>query len=182
MKTFIGAEFLFSTAVPNILSHMASNQQPAKKSVQSKRLKELDNSELADLLSDLLPLVRLQHVLPAGQSDLVQAVIRRELVRCPPALYLVQAAPSDFVHCWIRGAAPPSAAPAPPPGPGNGGARGTRNSPPSCGPASPGAGMLARSIVPSLLAPPPPVQFMPPRLFAPFYEEVKVTRARASLC
>lgn len=82
---------------PNILSHTAH-------SVTRKGIKKRDLSdiELREILSDLLPLVRMDHVLPPSSEILSQA-IRRGLVSTPPSHMIGDERENYRVNAWVRG-------------------------------------------------------------------------------
>lgn len=82
---------------PNLLSHTAH-------SVTRKGIKKRDLSdiELREILSDLLPLVRMDHVLPPNSEVLNQA-IRRGLVSTPPSHMIGDERENYRVNAWIRG-------------------------------------------------------------------------------
>lgn len=82
---------------PNLLSHTAH-------SVTRKGIKKRDLSdiELREILSDLLPLVRMDHVLPPNSEVLNQA-IRRGLVSTPPSHMIGDERENYRVNAWVRG-------------------------------------------------------------------------------
>lgn len=82
---------------PNLLSHTAH-------SVTRKGIKKRDLSdiELREILSELLPLVRMDHVLPPNSEVLNQA-IRRGLVSTPPSHMIGDERENFRVNAWIRG-------------------------------------------------------------------------------
>ncbi|XP_017852992.1 BTB/POZ domain-containing protein 7 isoform X2 [Drosophila busckii] len=82
---------------PNLLSHTAH-------SVSRKGIKKRDLSdvELREILSELLPLVRMDHVLPPNSDILCQA-IRRGLVSTPPSHMIGDERENLRVNAWIRG-------------------------------------------------------------------------------
>lgn len=90
--------------------------------------RDLSDVELREILSELLPLVRMDHVIPANSEILGQA-IRRGLVSRPPSHMLGGGGGADRLNAWVRAV-----------GPGAGGT----------------AGLFVR-----------------PRLFMPYYEEIK---------
>lgn len=104
---------------PNLLSHTAHSV--TRKGVKKRDLSDI---ELREVLSDLLPLVRMDHVLPVN-SDILNQAIRRGLVSTPPSHMIGGDRENLRVNAWIRG------------GKNNG-------------------------------------LFVQPRLFMPYYEEVKV--------
>ena len=66
-----------SVLEPNLLSHTAHSV--SKKGVKRR---DLNDKELSQILSDLLPLVRVDHLLPANSEVLVNAV-KRGLLSLP---------------------------------------------------------------------------------------------------
>lgn len=81
---------------PNLLSHTAH-------SVTRKGIKKRDLSdiELREILSDLLPLVRMDHVLPPNSEVLSQS-IRRGLVSTPPSHMIGDERENYRINAWIR--------------------------------------------------------------------------------
>lgn len=80
---------------PNLLSHTAH-------SVSRKGIKKRDLSdiELREILSDLLPYVRMDHILPPN-NEILQSAIRRGLVSTPPS-HMIET--NDLrINAWIRG-------------------------------------------------------------------------------
>lgn len=104
---------------PNLLNHTAHSV--SRKGVKKR---DLSDVELREILSDLLPLVRMDHVLPVN-SDILNQAIRRGLVSTPPSHMIGGDRENLRINAWIRG------------GKNNG-------------------------------------LFVQPRLFMPYYEEVKV--------
>ncbi|XP_077279621.1 BTB/POZ domain-containing protein 7 isoform X2 [Temnothorax americanus] len=82
---------------PNLLSHTVH-------SVTRKGIKKRDLSdiELREILSELLPLVRIDHILPPNSEALAQA-IRRGLVSTPPSHMIGDERDNLRVNAWIRG-------------------------------------------------------------------------------
>uniref|UniRef100_A0A224XBH5 Putative btb/poz domain-containing protein 7 isoform x1 n=1 Tax=Panstrongylus lignarius TaxID=156445 RepID=A0A224XBH5_9HEMI len=108
---------------PNVVSQTAHSV--TRKGVKKR---DLSDVELREILSELLPLVRMDHVIPACSEVLGQA-IRRGLVSRPPSHMLGGGGGGDRLNAWVRAV-----------GPGAGGT----------------AGLFVR-----------------PRLFMPYYEEIK---------
>lgn len=105
---------------PNLLSHTVHSV--ARKGIKKRDLCDI---ELREILSELLQLVRVDHVLPPNSEILTQA-IRRGLVSTPPSHMIGDERENLRINAWIRG--------------------GKKN------------GLFVR-----------------PRLFMPYYEEIKVT-------
>lgn len=82
---------------PNILSHTAHSV--TRKGVKKR---DLSDVELREILSDFLPLVRMDHVLPPNSEILLQA-IRRGLVSTPPSHMIGDERENLRVNAWIRG-------------------------------------------------------------------------------
>ncbi|XP_017491500.1 PREDICTED: BTB/POZ domain-containing protein 7-like, partial [Rhagoletis zephyria] len=82
---------------PNILSHTAHSV--TRKGVKKR---DLSDVELREILSELLPLVRMDHVLPPNSEVLAQA-IRRGLVSTPPSHMIGDDRENLRVNAWIRG-------------------------------------------------------------------------------
>ncbi|CAH1153456.1 unnamed protein product [Phaedon cochleariae] len=82
---------------PNIVSHTAHSV--ARKGVKKR---DLSDVELREILSDLLPLVRMDHVLPPN-SDVLNHAIRRGLVSTPPSHMIGGDRENLRVNAWIRG-------------------------------------------------------------------------------
>ncbi|XP_016996188.1 BTB/POZ domain-containing protein 7 [Drosophila takahashii] len=82
---------------PNLLSHTAHSV--ARKGVKKRDLSDI---ELREILSELLPLVRMDHVLPPHCEVLCQA-IRRGLVSTPPSHMIGDERENLRINAWIRG-------------------------------------------------------------------------------
>lgn len=83
---------------PNVVSQTAHSV--ARKGVKKR---DLSDVELREILSDLLPLVRMDHVLPPN-SDILNQAIRRGLVSTPPSHMIGGDRSGDLrVNAWIRG-------------------------------------------------------------------------------
>lgn len=82
---------------PNIVSHTAHSV--ARKGVKKR---DLSDVELREILSDLLPLVRMDHILPTN-SDVLNQAIRRGLVSTPPSHMIGGERENLRVNAWIRG-------------------------------------------------------------------------------
>lgn len=82
---------------PNLLSHTAH-------SVTRKGIKKRDLSdiELREILSELLPHVRMDHVLPPN-NEILQSAIRRGLVSTPPSHMIGDDRDNLRINAWIRG-------------------------------------------------------------------------------
>ncbi|XP_063990921.1 BTB/POZ domain-containing protein 7 [Diachasmimorpha longicaudata] len=82
---------------PNLLSHTVHSV--ARKGVKKRDLSDI---ELREILSELLPLVRMDHVLPPNSEILLQA-IRRGLVSTPPSHMIGDERENMRINAWIRG-------------------------------------------------------------------------------
>ncbi|KAH8420214.1 hypothetical protein KR009_007314 [Drosophila setifemur] len=82
---------------PNLLSHTAHSV--TRKGVKKRDLSDI---ELREILSELLPLVRMDHVLPPHCEVLCQA-IRRGLVSTPPSHMIGDDRENLRINAWIRG-------------------------------------------------------------------------------
>lgn len=82
---------------PNIVSHTAHSV--ARKGVKKR---DLSDVELREILSDFLPLVRMDHVLPPN-SEILNHAIRRGLVSTPPSHMIGGDRENLRVNAWIRG-------------------------------------------------------------------------------
>ncbi|KAK5639289.1 hypothetical protein RI129_011781 [Pyrocoelia pectoralis] len=81
---------------PNLLNHTAHSV--TRKGVKKR---DLSDVELREILSDLLPLVHIDHVLPPN-SDILNQAIRRGLVSTPPS-HMIGGDENLRVNAWIRG-------------------------------------------------------------------------------
>ncbi|XP_050406093.1 BTB/POZ domain-containing protein 7 [Patella vulgata] len=82
---------------PNLLSHTAHSV--SKKGVKKR---DLNDVELREILADLLPLVRMDHVIPYN-NDILNNAIKRGLVSTPPSHMLGDDIPTNRTCAWIRG-------------------------------------------------------------------------------
>ncbi|XP_043505972.1 BTB/POZ domain-containing protein 7 [Polistes fuscatus] len=82
---------------PNLLNHTVHSV--TRKGVKKKDLSDI---ELREILSELLPLVRIDHILPHNSEVLTQA-IRRGLVSTPPSHMIGDGRDSIYTNAWIRG-------------------------------------------------------------------------------
>ncbi|XP_054270388.1 BTB/POZ domain-containing protein 7 [Macrosteles quadrilineatus] len=82
---------------PNLVSHTAHSV--TRKGVKKR---DLSDVELREILSELLPLVRMDHVAPASSDSLAQA-IRRGLVSTPPT-HMIGSDTRDSLrlNAWVR--------------------------------------------------------------------------------
>ncbi|KAK7104211.1 BTB/POZ domain-containing protein 7-like [Littorina saxatilis] len=81
---------------PNLLTHTAHSV--AKKGVKKR---DLNDVELREIISDLLPLVRLDHVIPSN-SDILSSAIKRGLISTPPSHMLGDDTPGQRIGAWTR--------------------------------------------------------------------------------
>lgn len=82
---------------PNLLNHTAHSV--ARKGIKKRDLSDI---ELREILSDLLPLVRMDHILPPNSEVLNQA-IRRDLVSTPPSHMIGDERENYRINAWVRG-------------------------------------------------------------------------------
>lgn len=87
---------LFIFSEPNLLSHTAHSV--TRKGVKKR---DLSDVELREILSELLPLVRIDHILPPN-SDVLNQAIRRGLVSTPPSHMIGGDREHRRVNAWIR--------------------------------------------------------------------------------
>ncbi|ESO97990.1 hypothetical protein LOTGIDRAFT_92273, partial [Lottia gigantea] len=82
---------------PNLLSHTAHSV--SKKGVKKR---DLNDVELREILANLLPLIRMDHVIPYS-NDILNGAIKRGLVSTPPSHMLGDDIPSNRMCAWVRG-------------------------------------------------------------------------------
>lgn len=83
---------------PNLLSHTAHSV--SKKGVKRR---DLNDVELRDILAEILPLVRTDHIIPYS-SEVLTSAIRRGLVSTPPSHMISDdGAPAHSASAWIPG-------------------------------------------------------------------------------
>ena len=82
---------------PNLLSHTAHSV--SKKGIKKR---DLNDIELREILAELLPHVRTDHVLQPN-SDIMSGAIKRGLVSTPPSHMLADEGANSRVSAWIRG-------------------------------------------------------------------------------
>lgn len=87
----------FVSTEPNLLSHTAHSV--SKKGVKKR---DLNDVELRDILADLLPLVRMDHVIPHN-SDVLGGAIKRGLVSTPPSHMINDEKNNQYASAWVRG-------------------------------------------------------------------------------
>lgn len=82
---------------PNLLSH--TTHSISKKGVKKR---DLNDIELRDILAELLPLIRVDHIIPYN-NDVLNSAIKRGLVSTPPSHMLGDDTPGGQRVCaWIR--------------------------------------------------------------------------------
>jgi BTB/POZ domain-containing protein 7 len=96
----------FACVEPNLLTHTAHSV--SKKGVKKR---DLDDEELRAIITDLLPCIRTEYVLPTS-SEMLYAAVRRGLVCVPPSHFLSEDAShsspaSLWLHSRRRGTPPP---------------------------------------------------------------------------
>jgi len=83
---------------PNILSH--TTHSISKKGVKKRDLNDL---ELRNILAEILPLVRIDHVIPHN-CDVMNSAIKRGLLSTPPShMYEDEVGHKSQICAWIRG-------------------------------------------------------------------------------
>lgn len=82
---------------PNLLSHTAHSI--SKKGVKKR---DLNDEELKDILADLLPLIRTDHIIPYN-SDVLNSAIKRGLISRPPSHMIGDEGFVVQSSSWIRG-------------------------------------------------------------------------------
>jgi len=90
--------FALYQSEPNLLTHTAHSI--SRKGIKKK---DLNDTEVREILADLLPYVRTSHIIPA-HSDVLTSAIKRGLVSVPP-LHLLGgggAAESSSASSWVR--------------------------------------------------------------------------------
>ncbi|BES93865.1 BTB POZ domain-containing protein [Nesidiocoris tenuis] len=80
---------------PNVVSQTAHSV--TRKGVKKR---DLSDVELREILSELLPLVRMDHVIPTSSETLIQA-IRRGLVSTPPS-HMIGSDRGERLNAWVR--------------------------------------------------------------------------------
>ncbi|KAK2158567.1 hypothetical protein LSH36_167g04027, partial [Paralvinella palmiformis] len=81
---------------PNLLSHTAHSV--SKKGIKKR---DLNDIELRDILAELLPHIRTDHILPANHEVLTSAIKRGLLSRPPSHMYADEASHST-ARAWVR--------------------------------------------------------------------------------
>ncbi|XP_046551868.1 BTB/POZ domain-containing protein 7-like [Haliotis rubra] len=82
---------------PNLLSHTAHSV--TKKGVKKR---DLNDVELRDILAEMLPLVRMDHVIPYN-NDTLNNAIKRGLVSTPPSHMIGDESTGQRMCAWVRG-------------------------------------------------------------------------------
>lgn len=81
---------------PNVL-----NQAPYSVNRKNARKRDVSDVDMREILSELLPFVRMDHVIPPS-SELLNQAIRRGLVSTPPSHMIGTDLKYSKVHAWIR--------------------------------------------------------------------------------
>lgn len=84
-------------AEPNLLSH--TTHSVSKKGI---RKRDLNDTELRDILLDLMPHIRPDHILPPN-SDILSSAIKRGLLSTPPSHMMGDEGANPTSSAWIRG-------------------------------------------------------------------------------
>ena len=82
---------------PNLLSH--TTHSVSKKGI---RKRDLNDTELRDILIDLTPHIRTDHVLPPN-SDVLNSAIKRGLLSSPPTHMMGDEGVTRTSTAWVRG-------------------------------------------------------------------------------
>lgn len=88
---------MYILAEPNLLSHTAHSV--SKKGVKKR---DLDDVELREIIADLLPHVRTDHVLPPN-NDILSNAIKRGLLSTPPSHMMADEGANSRASAWVRG-------------------------------------------------------------------------------
>lgn len=81
---------------PNLLSHTAHSV--SKKGVKRR---DLNDVELRDILAEVLPLVRIDHVIPYT-SEVLTSTVKRGLISSPPCHMISDEGSGQCVSAWVR--------------------------------------------------------------------------------
>lgn len=81
---------------PNLLNHTAHSV--SKKGI---RKRDLNDVELREILAELLPHIRMDHVIPSN-SEVLNSAIKRGLVSTPPSHMIADEGGNQRVRAWIR--------------------------------------------------------------------------------
>ena len=88
---------VFLPTEPNLLSHTAHSV--SKKGIKKR---DLNDIELREILADLLPHIRTDHVIPLN-NDTLASVIRRGLISVPPSHMIGDDGGHSAANVWVRG-------------------------------------------------------------------------------
>ena len=89
--------FWYFITEPNILSHTAHSV--SKKGIKKR---DLNDVELRDILADLLPYIRTDHIIPPS-SEVLSSAIKRGLISTPPSHMIGDdGAGASRMCAWIR--------------------------------------------------------------------------------
>lgn len=77
------------------------NQTPSSTNQKNCRKRNVNDVEMREILSDVLPYVRMDHVIPPNSEILIQS-IRRGLVSAPPSHMIGGDQHYGRVYAWIR--------------------------------------------------------------------------------
>ena len=81
---------------PNLLSHTAHSV--SKKGIKKK---DLNDTELREMLTDLMPYVRTSHIIPAT-NDLLTSAVKWGLVSVPPSHMVGADVGVSAASAWVR--------------------------------------------------------------------------------
>ena len=82
---------------PNLLTHTAHSV--SRKGIKKR---DLNDHELREILADIMPHVRLHHVIPHNHETMTSA-LKRGLLSVPPSHLLGDETAFSRVSAWIRG-------------------------------------------------------------------------------
>ena len=82
---------------PNLLSHTAHSV--SKKGIKKR---DLNDIELREILVELLPHVRTDHIIPQ-KNEVLNSVVKRGLISVPPSHMIGDACAYTSASPWVRG-------------------------------------------------------------------------------
>lgn len=94
--TIIKIPPFFQITEPNLLTHTAHSI--TRKGIKKR---DLNDIELRDILADLLPHVRTDHIIPPS-NDVLNNAIKRGLISVPPSHMIVDESCHTKASAWVR--------------------------------------------------------------------------------
>ena len=82
---------------PNLLSHTAHSV--SRKGIKKR---DLNDIELREILAELLPYIRPDHIIPAN-NEVLSSAIKRGLISSPPSHMIGDEGSNSRISAWIRG-------------------------------------------------------------------------------